>query len=284
MTTQTFDSAKHPRIGDGTFTAVTRPEGAALSGPVIHIPSDPSLHRLVFEDRPSRAERRGYARQAVEQALDGDDFNMLYTAEQQAGIRAEMARDDSTDRILDHLEENPCPAHQFGSTAAGHLNALHEHRTEVESHYVPTAEATYEAAAAHITSSPDEYRAALREHLPHLPESWREQLLGHQGQQPESWQRDQLAKLAVTNERVAAGQAPRREVSPEENEDFRTHPVTALESRIDGLIRLSGDPTTEENVAYLASSDEGRHYGTVNIKIIGMARQQAYRWGTGDRS
>jgi hypothetical protein len=70
-------------------------------------------------------------------------------------------------------------------------------------------------------------------------------------------------------------------VSAEENEDFSTHPVTALESKIDGLIRVHGDPTMEENIRYLANSDEGRHYGTVNIKILGRARQQAFRWRTG---
>jgi hypothetical protein len=281
MTTHTFDSAKHPRIGDGTFTAVTHPEGPTLAAPQIHVPSDPSLHALVFEDRLSNGERRAATRQAVEQALDGDDFNVVYTEEQQAGIRKEMDRDDSTDRVIRHLERNKCRPHQFGSEAAGHFNALHEHRTAVESHYVPTAEATYEAAAAHISGTPEAYRAALQEHLPHLPAEWHDTLLQHQRQQPESWQRDQLYKVAVSNERVAAAKAPRPEVSVEENEDFRTHPVTALESRIDGLIRVNGDPTMEENIRYLANSEEGRHYGTVNIKIIGAARQQAYRWRKG---
>lgn len=278
MTNQTFDSAKHPRIGDGTFTAVTHPEGPSLTAPAIHIPSDTALHRLVFEDRLSNGERRGATRQAVEQALEGDDFNMIYSEDQHAGIRKEMARDDSTDRVIHHLRVNPCPAHQFGSIAAGHFNSLHEHRTAVESHYVPTAESTYEAAAAHIKDTPEVYRAALEEHLPHLPAEWHDVMMKHHALQPEGWQRNELYKLAVTNERAAAEKAPRPEVSEEENEDFRTHPVTPLESKIDGLVRVHGDPTLEENVRYLANSDEGRHYGTVNIKIIGAARQKAFRW------
>ena len=284
MTNQTFDSAKHPRVGDGTFTAVTHPEGPALNAPPIHVPSDPALHRLVFEDRLSNGERRSSTRQAVEQALEGDDFNMVYTEEQQAGIRKEMERDDSVDRVIRKLESDECQPHQFGSVAAGHFHTVHERRTAIESHYVPTAEDTYEAAAAHINDSPEVYRAALEKHLPHLPAEWHDVLMTNQAQQPEGWQRNELHKLAVVNERVAAERAPRPEVPEEENADFRSHPVTALESRIDGLVRVHGDPTLEENVRYLANSDEGRGYGTTHIGIIAAARQQAFRWRVGSQA
>ena len=72
--------------------------------------------------------------------------------------------------------------------------------------------------------------------------------------------RKELHKLAIINERNAALKAPRTQVSEAENPDSKSHPVTTLMSRIDGLIAHRGEPTNEANLRYLAH-EEGAGYG-----------------------
>lgn len=81
----------------------------------------------------------------------------------------------------------------------------------------------------------------------------------------------------MANERIAAALVERPEVPETENPLFRTHPRTDLESRIDAFIAANGDPAREDSVRYLARTDEGEHYGTVNIRLTAAARKKAYR-------
>ncbi|ACL41912.1 hypothetical protein Achl_3961 (plasmid) [Pseudarthrobacter chlorophenolicus A6] len=254
-----------------------------ISVPPISVPSDPQWYRLVYEDRPSNAERRSYARTALEESLAGDDFNVVHDEDSANEILAEAERDDSVDRALDRIGPDSIKPHQFGAAVARELKTIRERRLAVESHYVPTAQDTFHIAAAKISASPEEYRRALEETFPHVGEEWFAQMMKNQNLQPEDWQRRELAKMAVMNERNAALKAERPEVSEAENPNFTSHPVTALESRIDGLIFHRGDPTDEANLRYLAH-EEGAHYGSVFIKEFAKMRLRAWRHTPIDRS
>lgn len=251
--------------------------------PPISVPSDPQWFKLVYEDQPSNGERRSYARIALEESLAGDDFSVVHGEDARKEIRSEAERDDSVDRATDRVRTSDIRPHQFGAAVARELAITRERRLARESHYVPTAESTYEAAAAKIGSSADEYRRTLEETFPHVGEEWFGPMMKNQELQPEGWQRRELHKLAVANERNAAAKAPRHEVPEAENPDFTSHPVTALESRIDALISHRGDPTDEANVQYLAS-EEGAGYGTVFIKEFAEHRLRAWRHTPIDRS
>ncbi|HEX9086740.1 MAG TPA: hypothetical protein VF867_04360 [Arthrobacter sp.] len=257
---------------DGGQFAATAHSDAVPSLGLARVTSQASLYAAIYEDRPSNGERRSYGRQAIEQALEGDDFNVVFSEEAKAGIRAEAERDDSMDRALG--KEWSTPQH-LGDALARELAAIREKRLAVESHYVPTAEDTFHAAAVHINDSAEIYEKALKETFPHAGH-WMEQMMTNHRFQPESWQRGQLAKLATANEMAAAYKAERPIVSEEENPNFTSHPVTALESRIDALIFHRGDPTCAENVRFLAGQ-EGAGYGTVNIKILAQKRLDAWR-------
>ncbi|WP_422758996.1 hypothetical protein [Paenarthrobacter sp. C1] len=272
----------------GQFAATSHAEpGATLAGPAvtppISVPSDARWFKLVYEDRPSNGERRSYARIALEESLAGDDFNAVHDEAERETIRAEAERDDSVDAATDRIRHSNTKPHQFGAAVARELMGIRERRLAVESHYVPTAEATFAAAAAKIGASADEYRRTLEEMFPHVSEEWFVPMMEHHRLQPESWQRGQLKNLAIVNERNASLFAHRPEVSEEENPNFRTHPVTPLESRIDGLIAHRGDPTDPANVRYLAN-DAGAGYGTVFIKQIAEQRLQAWRHTPIDRT
>lgn len=270
----------------GQFAPTAHAEPAltlASVTPPISVPSDPQWFKLVYEDQPSNGERRSYARLAMEESLAGDDFSIVHDEEARKEIRAEAERDDSVDKATSRIKAADIGAHQFGAATARELKTIREHRLAVESYYVPTADDTFEAAAAKIGSSPEEYRRALEETFPHVGEEWYGQMLKNQALQPEGWQRKELHKLATVNERQAALKAPRAEVSEAENPDFTSHPVTALESRIDGLISHRGDPTDDANVRYLAN-EEGAGYGTVFIKQFGRQRLSAWRHTPIDRS
>jgi hypothetical protein len=256
---------------------------APAAGPPISVPSDPQWFKLVYEDRPSNGERRSYARIALEESLAGDDFAVVHDEDARKEIRAEAERDDSIDRATDLIRHSGIKPHQFGAATARELKSIRERRLAVESHYVPTSEATFETAAAKIGSSADEYRRTLEETFPHVGEEWYGPMMEHHRLQPESWQRRQLKNLAIVNERNAALKAPRPEVSEDENPDFRTHPVTLLESRMDSLISYGGDPTDPGNVRYVAD-DAGASYGTVFIKQIAEQRLQAWRHTPIERS
>lgn len=257
----------------GQFTATAHSDAVPALEPLIRIPSDPSLHRAIYEDRPSNAERRGYGRRAIEQVLEADDFNVVYSEDAKAAIRDEAERDNAMDRALGRNWDTP---HHLGDALARELASLREKRLAVESHYIPTSEDTFHAAAAHISDTPEGYRKAILEAMPNLPDHWVDALLLHQTQQPESWQRDQLAKAAVFNEMATSIQIERPTVTEDENPHFTSHPVTALESRIDGLIYHRGDPTDDQNIRFLAGM-EGNGYGTVNIKILAKRRLAAWR-------
>jgi hypothetical protein len=272
----------------GQFAATAHAEPdmalpASDAAPAISVPSDPHWFKLVYEDRPSNGERRSYARIALEESLAGDDFDVVHDEAARKDIRAEAERDDSVDKATDRIRRSDIKAHQFGAATARELKDIRERRLAVESHYVPTADATFEAAAAKIGSSADEYRRTLEATFPHVGEEWYGPMMQNHELQPESWQRGQLRKLAIVNERNAALKAPRPEVSEAENPDFTTHPVTLLESRIDGLISHRGDPTDAANVRYLAN-DAGEGYGTVFIKEIAEQRLRAWRHTPIDRS
>lgn len=256
----------------------------SLASPVISVPSDPSLYKLVYEDRPSNGERRSYARTALQESLAGDDFDVVHNEEARKEIQAEAERDDSVDRALTRIGESGIKPHQFGAEIARELKTIRERRLAVESHYVPTASETFEVAAAKISASGEEYRRTLEDTFPHVGEEWYGPMMKNHELQPESWQRRELYKLAVANERLAAAKAPRPEVSEADNPNFTSHPVTPLESRIDALIFHRGDPTSENNVRYLAQSDEGAGYGTVNIKEFAEHRLRAWRHTPIDRS
>lgn len=246
------------------------------AGPQISVPSDPRWYRLVYEDRPSNGERRSYARAALAESLGGDDFNAVHDENTQAGIRDEAARDDSMDKATDRVAGSSIGPHQFGAAVARELKTIRGHRLAVESHYVPTADATFEVAAAEIGASPQEYRNTLEQVFPHVPGGWFDQMMTNQQFQPESWQRRELHKLAVANECGAALKATRPEVTAVENPEFTSHPVTPLESRIDALIIAGGNPVEEGNIRYLAN-EEGAGYGTVHIREFARQRMQARR-------
>lgn len=261
----------------GQFAATAHAEpDTVLSAPAISVPSAPSLYRLAYEDRPSNAERRSYGRQALEESLEGDFFHAVHDEDARTGIRAEADRDDSVDRAIDRIQGSGIPAHHFGAAVARELKGIRAQRLAVESHYVPTADSTFEAAAKHITGPAEAYREVLAATFPNIPEQWTEQLMLNHKLQPEAWQRRELHKVAVSNEMVAAGNAARPEVSADENPHFTSHPVTALESRIDALILAGGDPAAEHNVRYLADT-EGDGYGTANIKAFARIRLGARR-------
>lgn len=268
----------------GQFAPDMRAEPQTSLTPVISVPSDPQWYKLVYEDRPSNGERRSYARIALEESLAGDDFSVVHDEDARKEIQAEAERDDSVDRALSRVGESGIKPHQFGAAAARELKTIRERRLAVESHYVPTASETFETAAAKISAPADEYRRTLEEVFPHVGEEWHGQMMKNHGLQPEGWQRRELHKLAVANERLAAAKAPRPEISEDENPDFTSHPVTPLESRIDALIFHRGDPTSGNNVRYLAQSDEGAGYGTVNIKEFAEHRLRAWRHAPIDRS
>lgn len=278
MTLQTRQPKGVP--AGGQFAPDTRSEPdlalEARSAPLISVPSDPQWFKLAYEDRPSNGERRSYARAALEESLDGDDFNVVHDEAAQAEIRLEAERDDSVDRATDRIGRSNIGAHHFGAAMARELGAMRERRLQAESHYVPTAESTYEAAAAKIGSSTEEYRRILEETFPHVGEEWHGQIMKNHALQPEDWQRRELRRLAIANERNAALAAARPQVSESENPNFTSHPVSRLESRIDALIFHRGDPTDDANVRYLAH-EEGKGYGSVFIKEIGEKRLQAWR-------
>jgi hypothetical protein len=259
----------------GQFTAVAHSEEVPSlgAGPIIRMPSQPALHDLIYNDRPSNEERRHYGRKVIEQVLEGDDFNVVFSEEDKAAIREEAERDDSLDRALEKEWSTP---HHLGDALARDLAETRKKRLAVEKHYVPTDEDTFHAAATHIKDSPEEYRKAVEEALPYLGSQWMEALMRNHELQPEDWQRRELSKAATINEAAAAFAAERPIVSEEENPNFTSHPVSALESRIDGLIAHRGDPTCDENLRYLASM-EGAGYGTENIKILARKRLAAWR-------
>lgn len=269
----------------GQFAPDTHSEPALTlqSAPAISVPSDPQWYRLVYEDQPSNGERRSYARSALQESLAGDDFDVVHNEEARKGILAEAERDDSVDRALSQVPSSGAKPHQFGAAVTRELKTIRERRLAVESHYVPTASDTFQVAAAKIGAPAEDYRRALEEAFPHVGEEWYGQMMTNHELQPESWQRRELYKLAVANERLAAAKAPRPEVSEDENPDFTSHPVTPLESRIDALIFHRGDPTSGNNVRYLAQSDEGAGYGTVNIKEFAERRIRAWRHTPIDR-
>jgi hypothetical protein len=272
----------------GQFAATAHAEPdmvleAPAAAPPVSVPSDPRWFKLVYEDQPSNGERRSYARIALEESLAGDDFSIVHDEDSRKEIRAEAERDDSVDRATDRIRRSDIKAHQLGAATARELKTLREHRLAVESHYVPTADATFEAAAAKIGASAEEYRHTLEETFPHVGEEWYGQMMKNQELQPESWQRRELHNMAMVNERNAALKAPRPEVGVEENPDFTSHPVTALESRIDGLIAHRGDPMDAANLRYLAH-EEGAGYGSVFIKEFAKQRLQAWRHTPIDRS
>lgn len=109
----------------GRFAATTHAEPEVS----IKVPSNPGLYRLVFEDSPAPEEARSYARQALEQTLDGDDFDVVYASEQKAGIREEGARDDAVDNALERLSESVPRPHHFGADLAAELLRSHEERS-----------------------------------------------------------------------------------------------------------------------------------------------------------
>jgi hypothetical protein len=269
----------------GQFTPDTHAEPAmtltTATAPPISVPSNPQWYKLVYEDRPSNGERRSFARIALDESLAGDDFSIVHDEEARREILAEAGRDDSVDRALDRIGDSDIKAHQFGAATARELKTIREDRLAVESHYVPTAEDTFETAAAKIGASAEEYRRTLEETFPHVGEEWYGQMMKNKELQPESWQRRELHNLAMVNERNAALKTPRLEVSVEENPDFKSHPVTALESRIDGLITHRGDPLDAANLRYLAH-EEGAGYGSVFIKEFARQRFWAWRHTTED--
>lgn len=259
----------------GQFTAVAHSDEVPTlaAAPVIRVPSERSLHDLIYNDRPSNEERRHYGRKAIEQVLEGDDFNVVFSDEDKEAIRAEAERDDSLDRALDKEWSTP---HHLGDALARDLAETRKKRLAVEQHYVPSADDAFHAAAVHIKDSPEEYRKAVKEAMPYLPAHWMKALMRNHELQPEEWQRRELAKAAQVNELAAAFAAERPTVSEEENPNFTSHPVSALESRIDGLIFRRGDPTCDENLRYLAST-EGAGYGTENIRSLARKRLAAWR-------
>lgn len=279
MTVQTARQPKGVPVG-GQFAATAHAEPDTVLAPAISVPSSPALFGLVYEDRLSNAERRGYSREALEQSLEGDFFEVVHDAEDRKAILDEADRDDSVDKAIDRIEDSGIQAHHFGAALARELKDIRQARLAVESHYVPTASETFEAVAAHIAGPAENYDKALRETFPHIPEQWFSQMMQNHALQPESWQRRELYKIAVANERVAAGTVARPEVSAEENPHFTSHPVSALESRIDALIVAGGDPSAENNIRYLAN-EEGEGYGTVNIKAFARLRLGARRPAAG---
>lgn len=285
MTTTARQPKGVPVGGQFAATAHAEPDMAlaAPAAPPISVPSDPKWFKLVYEDQPSNGERRSYARIALEESLAGDDFSIVHEEDSRKEIRAEAERDDSVDRATDRIRRSGIKAHQFGAATARELKTIREHRLAVESHYVPIADDTFETAAAKIGASAEEYRRTLEETFPHVSEEWYGPMMENHRLQPESWQRGQLRNLASVNERNAALKAPRPEVGEAENPDFTSHPVTPLESRIDGLIAHRGDPTDEANIRYLAN-EEGAGYGTVFIKEFARQRLQAWRHTPIDRS
>ncbi|WP_026534078.1 hypothetical protein [Arthrobacter sp. H14] len=262
----------------GRFASAHHAEPAVgLTAAAIHVPSDPALYRQVFADNPSNAERRDFAREALTQALDGDDFDQVFTAEQKDQIRAEAERDDSTDTALLRVALRETRPHQFGSVLAGDLYRSRQERTAVEKHYVPSSSDTFHAAAVHIPGGTADYRRALGENFPHVGVAHIETMLHNQRMQPEGWQRQQLGKVAIMNERMAAGKAERPEVPESENRHFTSHPVTALESDIDHAI-LAGADVEDDIIVDEFHRSTGSGYGTLNIKtLIGM-RMAAQRF------
>lgn len=265
----------------GQFAAATHAEsslslGASASAVVMSVPSNPQWFRLVYEDRPAHEERRSYARTALRESLDGDMFNVVHDEDEAQGILAEAERDDSVDHATRKIRDSDTPAHQFGAAMARELDTIRARRLAVESHYVPAAADTLDAAAAHLGDSAQDYQEALRDIFPHADEQWHAQMLKNHQSQPEQWQRRELSKMAVLNERNAALKAARPEVDEAENANFTSHPVTPLESRIDALIAHRGDPTEDANIRYL-SHDAGDGYGTVFIKEFAEQRLRAWR-------
>lgn len=259
----------------GQFKETSHTE-AEVNLPPISVPSNPFHHHLVFEDSLSNGERRDATRSAIEETLDGDDFDVVHNAAQKAAIRAEAARDDSVDIVIDDLEIEGCKPHQFGADAARRLLALHQEKEAAAKHYVPSADVTFDAAAAYIPGTPQEYLAALREHLPNVDARWYENMLQNQQLQPESWHRLQLRKLAVMNELNTAATSQRPEVPVEENAHFRSHPVTPLESEIDKAI-LSGVDPTDRDVVDMLHGGSGRGFGTANIRMFARWRMEERR-------
>lgn len=85
---------------------------------LISVPSAAQWHRLVFDDHLSRGECRDYGRKALEESLNGDDFDVVHTAEQKTSIREESERDDAVDNALDALRATGVNPHQFGAEMA----------------------------------------------------------------------------------------------------------------------------------------------------------------------
>lgn len=280
MTTQ--NRVKPGVPAGGQYTAADHAEGVvSLEATRIRIPSDPALHRAIYQDNPSNAERRSYGRKAIEQVLEGDDFNVVYSDDAKAGIREEAARDDSMDRVLGKEWSTP---HRLGDALAGELIAIRAKRLAVESHYVTNRQDLYDAAVAHLNDGPADYEAALKRIFPHAGPIWYERTLSARSQQTAPAQKRELSHMAIVAERDLVLHADRPEVTVEENPNFTSHPVCALESAIDGLIFHRGDPTCDENVRYLANTDGGSGYGNVFIRQIAEKRLAAWRHTPIDRN
>jgi hypothetical protein len=268
----------------GQYAAALHDEsGVQLEAARIRIPSNAALYRGIFEDRPSNGERRGLAREAVDQVLENDDFDVVRDTATKEAVRAEAERDDSMDRALAKVADAGVAPHHLGDELAIALKAIRDRREAIESHYTPTRQDLYEQIAPHISDTPEEYEAALKRTFPYAGPIWYEAMLRNQSLQPVSAQLRELSNMAVVGERDLALHAERPVVSEEENPNFTSHPVNALESAIDGLISHRGDPTCEQNIRYLANHAGGSGYGTVFIRQFAEKRLAAWRHTPIDR-
>lgn len=266
----------------GQYAPALHDEAALqLETPPIRIPTNTALHRAIFEDQPSNAERRGLAREAVDQVLENDDFDVVRDAATKDAVRAEAARDDSMDRALT-VAADAAP-HHLGDELATALKAIRDRREAIESHYTRGRQDLYEEIAPHIADAPEEYESALKRVFPHAGPIWYEAMLRNQRLQPVHAQLRELSNMAVVGERDLALRAERPVVSEAENPNFTSHPVNALESAIDGLISHRGDPTCEQNIRYLAHHAGGSGYGTAFIRQFAELRLSAWRHSPIDR-
>jgi hypothetical protein len=163
------------------------------------------------------------------------------------------------------------------------LKTIRDRREAIESHYTRNRQDLYEEIAPHVTDTPEDYETALKRIFPHAGPIWYEAMLRNQRLQPVHAQLRELSNMAVIGERDLALRAERPEVPVEENPNFTSHPVNALESAIDGLISHRGDPTCEANVRYLAHHAGGSGYGTAFIRQFAEKRLAAWRHTPIDR-
>lgn len=266
----------------GQFMATHHSDDVPSLGAPIRIPTNPALHRAIYEDQPSNAERRDYGRSAVDQVLYGDDFSVVFTDEDKAGIREEADRDDSMDLALTRAAT--AAPHQLGDALARDLATIRVRRLAIESHYVTDRQDLYEQAVAHLEDSPSAYEAALKRAFPHAGPIWYAKALANQKTLPVEAQKRDLANMAIVAERDLVLRAEHPEVPVEENPDFTSHPVSPLERAIDNLIAVRGDPTWDENVRYLAHHGGGAGYGNVFIRQIAEKRLAAWRHTPIDRN